>query len=150
MLTIELNKVKNYQATGTISPYQLSAKQLEALNITLTDDTPDLVVEIEFFVEFDDDIPMPQIESCYIVGAKNGKFYKAPIGQYTEIVPKGQGCNCIHTIYGLVEATSDLVLEYDEYNAEQIEELLANSGNDSDWASDRMASMADYYYDRDR
>lgn len=153
MYNITITQVKGYTFKGIISNTELSDKDLETLGLN-RDGQSDIEVEGEFVLEWDDDIPMPQIENVYLLGAYNGKTWVQFINvNYCDLVFNGidtprKGMETVKSEKIQVPAKYILDLSIDDINYEQVEEQLLNYGNDSDWYADRMSSMIDDAYDR--
>lgn len=111
--------VKNYSFTAELDQ-NLLLKHLKALGLI---SQPELCTKIEgeFSIEWDDDIPMPQIDALYIIGPDNTK----------------------HIEIDLDRCYNSKVLLFDGY---AIEELISERDN-GDWSQDRIEAAADRAYD---
>ena len=149
MYNVNITSIKSYEFKGTISDDQLTDSQLESLGLKRDSEyINDVDVEGCFSIEWDDDIPMPVIDSCFIVGGPNGKTVKGFIGnaEYTDLETK---IKTVKPLYGQVPDKHTLELDLDQLNLESMESEISEWDN-GDWSADRIASMADYYYDMDR
>lgn len=118
---ISLNKIKSYSFTADLDQ-PLLLKHLKALGLTEQLDVC-YKIEGEFTIEWDDDIPMPQIESLYIVHPLNDKIFIE--------IDKDRCFN-------------HKCLLFDGY---AIQDLIADGGDCGDWSADRQAAYADAAYD---
>lgn len=145
MLNVNITKVKGYSYTGYILDSELSDSQLETLGLKRDEYQNEILVEGDFVVEWDDDIPMIQIENCQVLGALNGKTYNGPLYnlQWSDLET---GILNSKTVYGPVPATYTLDLSLDDINTEAME----NSVSEWDtgyWHEDKLSSQIDAAYD---
>lgn len=147
-MKVHINKIKGYSFEGYVYVDELNPAQLDALRIDLKTYQSDTVEALgEFVVEWDDDIPMPQIESVSLFGAPNGKTYTSFIQvQYCDLGSKTL-CSKSVGVPLAAQHNIDLNIDTDIENIDQLHTDLENSGNDSNWYEDRLGSLADDAYD---
>jgi hypothetical protein len=146
MLNVKVTGVKGYSYTGYILDSELTDEQLKCLGLKRDAEyVSEIAVEGDFIVEWDDDIAMPQIENCQLIGAPNGSFYNGPLYnvKWSDIDTRIQ---CSKMIYGPVPATYTIDLELDSLNIETMENAVSE-WDDGNWAEDRLSSQIDAAYD---
>lgn len=146
MYNIHITGVKGYSYTGYILDSELTDSQLETLGLKRDAEyINEIQVEGDFVLNWDDDIPMPQIENCQLIGALNGSFYNGPLynTQWSDIDTRIQ---CSKTIYGPIPATHTIDLSLDDINTEAMENSVSK-WDDGNWAVDRLSSQIDAAYD---
>lgn len=153
MYNIHITKVKGYTYTGYILDSELTDDQLKALGLTRDSEYQnEIPVEGDFFVDWDDDIAMPQIENCQVLGAPNGGTYKQWISvQYCDLEWNGpdtprKGMVTVKSVAIDVPATYTLDLDLEQVNLEKMENDVSE-WDTGDWAADRISSQIDAAYD---
>lgn len=115
---IEGLKIRGYSFTALVDVADLPIGAVEALELKAG--VEQVEVEGEFSVEWDDDIPLVRV-SYVLARNENGNEL---------------------TIYD--EDLESAVEQYDAYN---IEQLIEQDGDSSEWMADAMAMAADRAYD---
>lgn len=147
MYNIHITAVKGYTYTGYILESELTDDQLTALGLQRDNEYQnEIPVEGDFVVDWDDDIPMPQIENCQVIGALNGKTYNGFLYNVRYNHWPKMGCEVVQAIYGPIPATYTIDLELDTLNTETMEEKISE-WDDGNWAVDRISSQIDAAYD---
>lgn len=149
MLKIKISKISSYSFTGYVWADELTDDQAAKLGLTLQDLESNKEIEVlgEFVLEWDDDIPMPQIESVCLVGKQIGTTH-GPTGQ-TETYIDSHGLTVYKPVWGEVSTHETLDLNQDDYNHDDILSEIEASDCGT-WHEDRLGSLADYYHDQDR
>ena len=146
MLNVVITGVKGYTYTGYILDSELTDDQLTALGLKRDAEYHnEIPVEGDFVLDWDDDIPMPQIENCQLIGAQNGAFYNGPlyVSKWCDLDTR---IETHKTVYGPVPATYTIDLELDQLNTEAMENSVSEWDN-GNWAEDRLSSQIDAAYD---
>lgn len=115
---IENLRIRNYSFTALVDVLDLPIGAVEALNLKAG--IEQVEVEGDFSVEWDDDIPLVRI---------------------SYVLAKSESGNEL-TIYD--ENLDSAVEQYDAY---EIEQLIEQDGDSSEWMADAMAMAADRAYD---
>lgn len=148
-MNITITSVKGYSYTGYILANELSPEQRKVLNIPEYNQfyENDYQVEVigDFVLEWDDDIPMPQIENCLVIGSLNGKTHEAPlyVSKWCDIDNR---IETHKTIYGPVPSHYTLDLDLNLINIEEMETEVSERDTGY-WAEDLRASQIDRAYD---
>ena len=146
MYNIRITGVKGYSYTGYILDSELTDEQLNCLGLKRDAEyVSEIAVEGDFVLEWDDDIPMPQIENCQLIGALNGKTYHGPMYQY-RTCDLDTRIETIHTQWGDIPSTYTLDLDLDSLNLDAMENEVSK-WDDGNWAVDRLSSQIDAAYD---
>ena len=145
MYNVKITGVKGYSYTGYILDSELTDCQLKALGLKRDEYHNEILVEGDFVLEWDDDIPMPQIENCQVIGALNGKTYNGLLYNY-KTCDIDTRIECVHSQYGPIPATYTLDLDLDSLNTEAMEETVSK-WDDGNWSVDRLSSQIDAAYD---
>lgn len=146
MFNVKITGVKGYSYTGYILDSELTDEQLKCLGLTRDAEyVSEIAVEGDFVVEWDDDIAMPQIENCQLIGALNGKTYNGPlyVSKWCDLETR---IETHKTVYGPVPSTYTLDLDLEQLNLETMENAVSE-WDDGNWAVDRISSQIDAAYD---
>lgn len=144
-IKINLTKVKGSEFEGTVSDRYLTDEQLEILGLKRD---PHFETELkvcgDYVVEWDHDIPMPQIENIQIEGAFNGGLWNEyRPAHYTDLNTRILNAQSVPV---QVPSRHTLDLDLDTVDFESLEASLADSDG-GDWAVDRQAAAVDRAYD---
>jgi hypothetical protein len=146
MYNISLNKVGSYDFIGIINALELTDDQLAELGlIRETNDDLEQLIEVigDFSIEWDDDIPMPQIDMVTLVGANTDKTYNGPLGLKLDRTCEVSGLPIYKQAYGPKPIYKTLDLDLKLVNLDDLEQAISNSGQDSNWQEDLIADLAD-------
>lgn len=145
MYNIKITGVKGYSYTGYILDSELTDDQLKCLGLKRDAEyVSEIYVEGDFVLDWDDDIPMPQIENCQVHGALNGNTWpEMRQVRYTDLSTRIETISFC-TIQ--VPAKYTLDLELDSLNLEAMENSVSE-WDDGNWAVDRLSSQIDAAYD---
>lgn len=150
MLKVKISKIKSYSFTGYVWADELTDDQAAKLGLTLQDLESNKEIEVlgEFALDWDDDIPMPYIESICLVGKQIGTHY-GPTGQTETSIDSYTGMTVYKPVWGDCPTHETLDLDEADYNSDDIMSEIEASDSGT-WSEDRAGSLADYYHDQDR